>query len=656
MKVLNIDVETFSGTDLLKSGVYKYVEDPDFEILLFAYSIDGAPVEIVDLASGFDEMPQEVLEALTNPNVLKKAYNANFERTTTAKHFGIETDPKQWRCTAVDASTVGLPGYLDGVAKALKLDLQKDATGKSLIKYFSLPCKATKVNGGRTRNYPHHDFEKWQQYVDYCIRDVEVEMAIGKRIEPLLDIGCENDVFEQKLWALDQRIVDTGVLIDRQLASNAVIVYEEVAETMTKRSKELTGLANPNSTAQLGKWLKEQDFELPNLQKETILDAFNDTALMSAEVEEVLRIRQEMSMSSVKKYTAILEAICSDDRVRGILQFYGASRTGRWAGRIIQPQNLPRAYLPDYDVARAALRTGDADWFEMLYDNVPYALAAMIRTMIIAPLGKVLAVSDFSAIEARVIAWLAGEKWRLEVFQTHGKIYEASAAQMFGIPIESIGKGSPYRQKGKVSELALGYQGGKGALIQMGALDMGLEEDELQDLVDAWRAANPKIKQLWNDVDKAATEAVSKKTSVKFHSGITFYYSEGALFIKLPNGRKLVYWNARLEPHKTFSKDVIAYEGIDSKTKQWTKLNTYGGKLVENIVQAIARDCLAENMVRLDEAGYSDIVMHVHDEVVIEADENSIAEIEEIMGRPIDWAPGLPLEADGFETIYYKKD
>ncbi|MCK1996824.1 DNA polymerase [Psychrobacillus psychrodurans] len=653
MKEISIDIETFSATDLLKSGVYRYVEDPDFEILLFAYSIDGEPVEIVDFASGFDEMPEDVFNALTDPTVLKTAYNANFERTAIAKHFNLTLDPKQWRCTAVDASTVGLPGYLDGVAKALKLDVQKDSTGKNLIKYFSLPCKATKVNEGRTRNYPHHDLEKWQQFVDYCVRDVEVEMAIRKRIEPLLDIGSQNDQFEQKLWALDQRIVDRGVLIDRELATNAVKVYQEYAETLLNRAKELTGLSNPNSTAQLGKWLASQDFKLPNLQKDTIVEALKDKTNMSDEIYEVLRIRQELSMSSVKKYMAMLAAICGDDRVRGILQFYGAGRTGRWAGRIIQPQNLPRAFLPDYDVAREALRTGDTDWFEMLYDNVPYALAAMIRTMIIPPPGKVLAVSDFSAIEARVIAWLAGEKWRIEVFKTHGKIYEASASQMFGIPIDQVDK--ELRQRGKVAELALGYQGGAGALIQMGALEKGLTEEELPGIVSAWRKASPRIKQLWYDCENAAIEAIDSKTLVKLHTGVSFYYSHSSLFIKLPSGRKLVYANARLEKHKTYDKMSIVYEGMND-TKQWTKLHTYGGKLVENIVQAIARDCLAESMIRLDEAGYTETVMHVHDEVVIEAEADSIADIENIMGQPIDWAPGLPLEADGFETIYYKKE
>lgn len=653
LRTLAIDIETYSSIDLLKAGVYRYVEAEDFEILLFAYSYDDNPVEIIDLASGFDEMPEQVLKDLTDPTILKTAYNANFERTAIAKYFNLELDPSQWRCTAVDASTVGLPGYLDGVAKALKLNIQKDAAGKNLIKFFSLPCKPTKANGQRTRNYPHHDQEKWQQFIDYCVRDVEVEKAIRQKIMPLLDIGSPNDIFEQKLWALDQRIVDRGVLIDRVLAENAVSTYETYTDKLVERAKHLTGLDNPNSTAQLGAWLSEQGVPLDNLQKDTVTQALANGEL-PGDVEEVLKIRQELSMSSVKKYTAMLAAICDDDRVRGILQFYGASRTGRWAGRIIQPQNLPRAYLPDYDIARAALRTGDVDWFEMLYGNVPYALAAMIRTMITAPVGKILAVSDFSAIEARVIAWLAGEKWRLQVFQTHGKIYEASAAQMFNVSIESIDKGSPLRQKGKVAELALGYQGGPGALIQMGALDMGLTEDELQPLVDAWRKANPKIKKLWYDVDNAAIEAVDTKGFVKFHTGISFYCKNGSLFIELPSGRRLVYANARLEPHHKFDKLVIAYDGINDK-KQWGKLNTYGGKLVENIIQAIARDCLAVSMIRLEEAGYK-IVMHVHDEVVIEADEGSISDIESIMAEPIDWAKGLPLEADGFETTFYKKD
>ena len=658
MRTLNIDIETYSGTDLTKAGVYRYVEDTDFEILLFAYSFDGGKVECIDLVSGYEELPDEVLHALVDRNVIKKAFNAQFERVCIAKHFGIYLDVRQWRCTAVAATTVGLPGHLDAVGKALKLDVQKDAIGKALIKYFSVPCKATKINEGRTRNYPHHNPEKWQQFIDYCIRDVEVEMAVGKTIEPLLDIGSDNAAFEHALYSLDQHINDTGVLIDRQLVENAIKVYEEYTKVLVRRSKQLTGLSNPNSVGQLTEWLEAQGVTVENLQKDTVTDILKQE--LPDSVREVLEIRQELSLSSVKKYDAMLGAICSDNRVRGILQFYGAGRTGRWAGRIIQPQNLPRAELPDYDVAREALRTGDTEWIEMLYDNVPYALAAMIRTMIIAPPGKVLAVSDFSAIEARVIAWLAGEKWRQEVFASHGKIYEASAAQMFHIPIESVDK--KLRQKGKVSELALGYQGGPGALIQMGALDMGLAEEELKPLVDAWRKANPKIVQLWYELEAACIEAIDYEQRVKFHSGITIFYRSRTLFIELPSGRRLVYYNARLERHAKFDKMSIVYDGIDSQSKQWKKLHTYGGKLVENVVQAIARDCLAESMMALaneveEYHGYRfDIVMHVHDEVVIETDEGTLPVIEDIMGQPIRWAPGLILGADGFETTYYKKD
>lgn len=658
MRTLNIDIETYSGEDLKKVGVYKYAEHPDFEILLFAYSFDGAPVECIDLVSGFEELPDEVLHALVDRNVIKKAFNAQFERVCIGKHFGIYLDVRQWRCTAVAATTVGLPGHLDAVGKALKLDVQKDASGKALIKYFSMPCKPTKINEGRTRNYPHHHPEKWQQFIDYCIRDVEVEMAVGKTIEPMLDIGSDNAAFEHALYSLDQHINGTGVLIDRQLVENAIKVYEEYTKVLVRRSKQLTGLSNPNSVPQLTEWLEAQGVTVENLQKDTVTELL--TQDLPDSVREVLEIRQELSLSSVKKYDAMLGAICSDDRVRGILQFYGAGRTGRWAGRIIQPQNLPRAELPDYDVAREALRTGDTEWIEMLYDNVPYALAAMIRTMIIAPPGKVLAVSDFSAIEARVIAWLAGEKWRQEVFASHGMIYEASAAQMFHIPIESVDK--KLRQKGKVSELALGYQGGPGALIQMGALDMGLDEEELKPLVDAWRKANPKIVQLWYELEAACIEAIDYQQRVKFHSGITIFYRNRSLFIELPSGRRLVYYNARLEKHTKFDKMSIVYDGIDSQSKQWKKLHTYGGKLVENVVQAIARDCLAESMMALanepeEYQGYRfDIVMHVHDEVVIETDEGTLPVIEGIMGQPISWAPGLILGADGFETTYYKKD
>lgn len=665
-RTLNIDLETYSGADLLKSGVYKYTEHPDFEILMIAFAFDDEPVDIIDLASGFDEIPERLEKALTDPNILKRSANANFERTCLARHTGKPMDPRQWRCTLVDASTVGLPGNLDGIAKALKLDTQKDAAGKALIRYFSIPCKPTKANGGRTRNLPHHDQEKWQMFLDYCVQDVEVERNINKMIEKYMDIGSDSDWNERALWALDQEIVDRGVLIDRELVENAIRIYEEYTGKLKARLKEITGLKNPNSVAQLSEWLNEHDVQVDNLRKDTVSDLLKQD--LTPVVREVLEARQELGMSSVKKYMAMLEAICEDDRVRGILQFYGAGRTGRWAGRIIQPQNLPRASIENnekfkdlaYQTARETLRTGDADWFETLYGNVPYALAALIRTMIIAPEGKVLAVSDFSAIEARVIAWLAGEKWRLEVFATHGKIYEASAAQMFNVPIESIDKGNPLRQKGKVSELALGYQGGPGALIQMGALDMGLTEEELPELVRAWRKANPKIKQLWYDCENAAIEAIHNQEKVRIQHGVSFFYRNRCLYIELPSGRRLVYFNARLEEHKEFDKLSIVYDGIDSMTKQWKKLHTYGGKLVENIIQAIARDCLAYAMLQIaqlkDEGFDFPIVMHVHDEIVAETDEGMLGVMEEVMGQEIPWAKGLVLGADGFETLYYKKD
>lgn len=647
MKELSIDIETFSSVDLLKAGVYAYVDSPDFEILIFAYSVDGSPVYVIDLAQG-ERVPPIILDMLQDSNVLKTAFNANFERTCIAKHFGMGMNPSMWRCTAVDASTLGMPGYLAGVAEVMKLDVQKDAAGKNLIKYFSLPCKPTKVNEGRTRNYPHHDLEKWEQYKAYCKMDVEVEMAIRKKIKPFLVDG-----FEQELWALDQRINDKGVKIDRQLVTQAIKANKQFAEDMMEESKRITGLANPNSRVQLLGWLSEQGIESTTLQKDDVLEMLE--TVENEHVRRVLEHRQELSKASVKKYEAMERSVCSDGRVRGLLQFYGAGRTGRWAGRIVQVQNLTKNYVKDIETASLLVKSDSFEALDFLYEESrTNLLSQLIRTAFIPSENSRLIVSDFSAIEARVIAWFAGEQWRLNVFNTHGKIYEASAAQMFNVPIESIDKTSPLRQKGKVSELALGYQGGPGALVQMGALDMGLEESELQGLVDAWRNANPNIVQFWYAVNTAAIKAVRDRVPTQTH-GLTFEVTKGLLFITLPSGRKLAYVKPVLEQNK-FDRLSIVYEGLNDK-KQWGRIHTYGGKLVENIVQATARDCLAVSMLRVDAAGY-DIVMHVHDEIVIDApnDFGSLTDVEEIMSLPIDWAEGLPLGSDGFETLYYRKD
>ena len=648
MRILSIDIETYSSVDLVKSGVYPYTEAPDFEILLFAYAWDDGPVEVIDLTE-VEDLPEDVMNALTDPSVIKTAFNANFERTCIAKHFDIECDPAQWQCTAVHAAYLGLPGNLDGVAKCLKLEAQKDTKGKNLIKYFSVPCKPTKANGGRTRNLPHHDPEKWQQFIEYNRQDVEVERAIRKKLEryPVPE-------FEHRLWCLDQKIVDRGVMLDAELVEQAIKGDTAFHKQREDEAKALTGLENPNSVAQLKKWLEdEHNVNVTSLSKDNVAALIEQTE--NEDVKRVLRLRQEMSKTSVKKYQAMQRVRCQDGRARGLIQFYGANRTGRWAGRLVQVQNLPRNYLPDLALARELVRSGDHETLEMLYDNIPDVLSQLIRTAFIPSPGHRLIVSDFSAIEARVIAWLAGEKWRLDVFNSHGKIYEASASQMFGVPIEQITKGSDLRQRGKVAELALGYQGGVGALKQMGALDMGLTEEELPELVQTWRGANPNIVQFWYDVERAALTAVREKRKVPLRHGIAFLHEAGMMRIKLPSGRHLTYVRPKIGKNK-FGKDAISYEGVGDQGK-WMRLDTYGGKLVENIVQAVARDCLAVAMMRVADAGYP-IVMHVHDELVVDAPHGfgSLTEVETIMSQPIEWAPDLPLKAEGFETDFYMKD
>lgn len=650
MQTLSIDIETYSSADLLKSGVYKYVEAPDFEILLFAYAFNDDPVQLLDLTNAFDsEKYERVIEALINPAILKTAYNANFERTCIAKYFERTLPPEQWECTMVKAGMLGLPMSLDAASKVLKLEQKKDSAGKALIRYFSLPCKPTKTNNFRTRNLPKHDPEKWKQFSDYCVQDVVVEMAIRNKLS-----FFQIPLTEKRLWQLDQNINDHGVLVDQSFVQNAIHQDIEYKDRLTKEAIELTGLNNPNSAAQLKDWLTTETGEsVTSLTKEAI-----PVLLKSADceiVKRVLNLRQEMSKTSVKKYEAMAKAVCKDSRIRGLLQFYGANRTGRWAGRLVQVQNLPQNHLSDLDLARRLVKDNDLELLEMLFGNVPDTLSQLIRTAFIAPEGHRFIVADFSAIEARVIAWLAGERWRLQVFATHGKIYEASASQMFKVPIESVTKGSDLRQKGKVSELALGYQGGPNALIKMGALKMGIQENELPKLVKMWRNANKAIVSFWDVVNDAAIAAV-EGTPTSIQHGIKFFTDKNVLFIELPSKRRLSYIAPKLIPNK-FGGVSLTYEGMDQTTKQWGKQDTYGGKLVENIVQAIARDCLAESMIRLSDAGYN-IVMHVHDETVSEMPygKGSLAEVNEIMGRPIPWAKGLPLKADSYETTYYKKD
>jgi DNA polymerase len=647
MHTLNIDIETYSSYDLIKGGLYKYVEAPDFEILLFAYSVDNNPVVCIDLANG-NQLPEHIKVALTYDKVVKKAWNANFERICIQKHFGINLPIEQWECTMVKASMLGLPLSLDAASKALKLNQEKDSAGKALIRYFSLPCKPTKSNGMRTRNNPSDDWVKWQQFIDYCVQDVKVEIGIGQKIEFFNVPNCE-----MELWYLDQKINDTGVMIDEQFVLNAIKHDIEYKNRLIVEAMEITGLNNPNSVSQLKGWLEaEVEGPIEKLSKEIIPELMKATD--SDIVKRVLNIRQEMAKTSVKKYEAMRMAICEDKRVRGLLQFNGANRTGRWAGRLVQVQNLPRNYLKDIELAKELVKRDDLEMLEMLFGNVPDTLSQLIRTSFIAPDGHKFIVADFSAIEARVIAWLADEAWRIEVFQTHGKIYEASAAQMFRIPIDKVDK--ELRQKGKVAELALGYQGGPNALVKMGALKMGLNESELPEIVSKWREANQKIVNYWYTIENAAIFAVENNTSKKTPHGITFRKEKNILFVDLPSGRSLSYIRPNLVDSK-FGGYSLVYEGMNQTTKQWGRQDTYGGKLVENIVQAVARDCLADTMLRVDKAGYK-IVLHVHDEIVIEAANGygHLDDVLDIMREPIAWAKGLPLDGAGFETTYYKKD
>ncbi|MBC2207436.1 DNA polymerase [Listeria booriae] len=640
-KVLRIDIETYSNRDIRDCGTYAYAEG-DFEIILLAYAYGSDEVQVVDLT--MEEIPDQVLADLTNPDVIKTAHNANFERTCLAKWYEREMPPEQWRCTMIHGSYLGLPASLDMMSQALKLAQEKDKEGKALIRYFCMPCKPTKANGGRTRNYPEHAPDKWAMFKEYCKQDVVVERAIALKLTPF-----PFPDLEQKYWELDQRIVDRGVKVDLDLVEHAINCQEWYQQILVEDAKALTCLANPNSTAQLKDWLGKKGYEVNSLAKDAVASLLADDNL-DADVREMLLLRQEMSKTSVKKYEKMRHARCKDGRVRGLLQFYGANRTGRWAGRLVQVQNLPRNYIKNIAEVRRDLKSGDYEGFRMLYGNVPDVLSQLIRTAFVAEDGSTFDITDFSAIEARVIAWLAGETWRLDVFNSHGKIYEASASQMFHIPIEDVDK--ELRQKGKVSELALGYNGGVNALIAMGALKMGLKEDELQGIVDAWREASPHITKLWKGVERRAKTVIATRKEQRYR-GLTFSYKAGILFIRLPSGRNLAYFKAKLVPGKYG--DQIAYMGTSEKG--WHKQHTYGGKLVENIVQAIARDCLAIALQRIEDAGIN-TVMHVHDEAITEVplDESSVDKLNALLAEPIPWAPDLPLQGDGFSSVFYMKD
>lgn len=644
-RTLAIDIETYSDVDLISCGVYKYSSSPHFEILLIAYSVDDEETVCIDVANG-EEPPKEFMEMLLDDTVTKTAFNANFERICFSNYYQHSFRPEAWRCTAVQAAMLALPLSLEGVGAVLGLDKQKMTEGKELIKYFCSPCKATKSNGGRTRNLPKDAPEKWRQFKTYCIRDVDVEKQIRQRLAKF-----PIPKREQEIYCLDQRINDRGIMVDRNLVNHAVACDLLYKETATARAYELTGLENPNSVSQLKFWLKEKGLEVDSLAKDTVKDL---SMKAEGDVQEVLKLRLATSKTSVKKYEAIDRSVCAENRVHGLLQFYGANRTGRWAGRLVQIHNLPQNHLPDLELARALVSEGRYEEVELFYESTPNVLSELIRTAFVAKPGCRFIISDYSAIEARVLAWLAGEEWRLQVFETHGKIYEASASAMFHVPIEEITKTSPLRQKGKISELALGYGGAVGALTSMGALKMGLTEEELPGLVSTWRSANPHITAFWWAVDEAVITAVRDKKPSKV-GRVSFEYKSGILFVTLPSGRKLSYVKPRMMLNK-FGREGLTYEGI-GESKKWMRLETYGPKLVENIVQAASRDILAEAMLRLEKEGF-DIVCHVHDEVVLEVPDgkSSVEEVNEIMAVNPVWTEGLPLKAAGFESPFYKKD
>ena len=643
-RILEMDIESFSDVDLIKCGVYAYADSPAFEILLFAWSFDGGGTQIIDLAQG-EKLPAEVEEAIFDVSVTKTAYNANFERTCLSKHFGRYIPPESWHCSAVQAAMLALPRSLEDVGRVLGLDEQKMKEGKELIKYFCVPCKPTKANGGRTRNLPCHAPEKWELFKTYCKRDVDVEKSIRRKLHnfPIPES-------EMELYRLDQRINDRGVLVDMGLVEQAIACERLHKEVVTKRAYELTGLENPNSVAQLKGWLGDMGMEAESLSKKAVAEMIAET---DGEVEELLRLRLLMAKTSVKKYEAMERSVCSDGRVHGLLQFYGANRTGRFAGRLVQIQNLPQNHIPDLELARELVKQGRFEDIELLFDSTPNVLSELIRTAFIPKPGCRFVVADFSAIEARVMGWLSGEEWVLDVFRGDGKLYEMTASRMFGIPMAEIGKGSPERAKGKVASLACQYGGSTGALVSMGALDMGLTEDELPLLVAAWRKANPHMVQFWWDVDAAAIKAVTEKQRTKV-GRIIFEYKSGILFITLPSGRKLSYVKPRMAVNR-FGRDGLTYEGI-SENKKWSRIETYGPKLVENIVQGTARDLLAEAMLRVEEKGYP-IVMHCHDEIIAEVPEGtgSVDEMCEVMAVQPEWAEGLPLRADGYQCNFYQK-
>lgn len=661
---LHIDLETFSSVDIKKAGLYKYVQSPDFQVLLLAYALDDQPVRVIDLME-LEEHPvmsrqelQNVLNALSRPDIIKYAYNAAFEWYCLSKYTGQQMPLDQWRCTMVHGLYCGYPAGLAAVGEALGLgaDKRKMWQGSSLIRTFCVPCKPTKTNGGRTRTLPGHEPEKWQLFKRYCGQDVETEREVERRLSP-----WPVPKREWKLWQLDMAMNALGVQVDRDMVNGAITCGNEITQSLMQEAVALSGIDNPKSVAQLKKWLEDETGEeMTDLSKEAVSAMVKTTT--DDTVRRVLEIRQELGKTSVKKYDAMAAAMGGDDRVRGLLQFYGANRTGRWAGRLVQVQNLPRNYLATLDFARELVQGRKLEAMRLCYGNVPDTLSQLIRTAFIPAEGHTFVVADFSAIEARVIAWLAQEQWRMDVFATHGKIYEASASAMFGVPLEKIKKSEPeyaLRQKGKVAELALGYGGSTGALIAMGALKQGLTEDELPDIVQRWRSSSPNIVRLWREVEACALHTVRTGQATGCH-GLVFSmkgdYEKNMAFltIGLPSGRELFYAQPAITTNK-FDRDALAYRGVNQQTRKWETTETFGGKLVENIVQAIARDCLAETLLRLDDVGLK-TVFHVHDEVIIESREECLEQALAMMAEPMPWAPGLLLKGDGFTCQYYRKD
>lgn len=657
---LSIDLETYSSVPIAKAGAYKYVQSPDFEILLFAYSVDDGPVEIVDLAQG-EILPEWLYEAVKSPDYIKHAYNAAFEWYCLSKFYGFLLPVDQWRDTMLHGLYCGYTAGLDATGKALGLpaEKQKLSVGKALIRYFCVPCTPTQSNGGRTRNYPKHDPDKWNLFKTYCLGDVVTEMEIDRRLS-----NFPVPAAIEKQWQTDLLINARGVAVDMGMVRGALEIDALARENLTREAIEITGLENPNSVSQLTRWLeKATDTPVSDLRKDTVA-AMLESEAVTGTANRVLEIRQELGKTSTKKYDAIEAAVCGDGRVRGLLQFYGANRTGRWAGRLVQVQNLPRTYIEQLNIARDTVRNKQGDKLKFFFGSVPDTLSQLIRTSFIASPGNKLVDADFSAIEARVISWLAGEQWRLEVFRTHGKIYEASASQMFGVPIEKIKKGNPeyaLRQKGKVAELALGYQGSSGALIAMGALKMGIPEEDLPDIVSRWRDANKRIVDLWYSLESAAVSVIQTGAPVGVRGLVLarefdLEHDLDFLTITLPSQRKLYYAKPELGANQ-WGRPSILYRGVNQTTKQWTQLETYGGKLVENVVQAIARDCLAVAIEHLEEAGFP-VVFHVHDEVVIDCpvDKADLDKVVQLMTLPIPWAQDLPLNADGWVGDFFRKD